>query len=78
MPDAKLCRTCGSPLIQKSRSRLWIVGLLMLVAAVTGYRYAPALVAVAIVLGLTGAYLIAWATLGRALWCRECKRFPIA
>ena len=50
----------------------------MLVAAMVCYRLPAALVLVAIPLVLTGAYLIARATIGKALWCRQCKRFPIA
>jgi hypothetical protein len=24
---------------------------------------------------LVGSYLMAWATIGKGLWCRQCKRF---
>jgi hypothetical protein len=27
-------------------------------------------------LALVAAYLIAWSTLGKGLWCRLCKKFP--
>ena len=42
----------------------------------THRRWAGApLWAPAILLGLTGVYLLAWATVGRGRWCRACKRF---
>jgi hypothetical protein len=35
----------------------------------------PVLWAPAVVAGLIGIYLLAWATSGRGRWCRGCKRF---
>ena len=46
----------------------------MLLVAGTGFLE-PLLWLPAAVLGLTGAYLLAWAFLGRGRWCRGCKRF---
>jgi hypothetical protein len=68
------CRRCGGEVVQKSPVRLAVVGALMLastgVAMVSAWLRLPSAI-----LGLTGAYLLAWATVGRARWCRGCKRF---
>ena len=72
-----LCPACGGGLLQKNRLKLIAVGLGMLVAAVATYRVSHALAVLAIVLVLTGAYLFAWGWLGKGLWCRQCKRFPV-
>ena len=68
------CRRCGGEVVQKSRSRLALVGALMLVSVGLGVLWAPLWVP-AVVLGLTGVYLMAWASAGRGRWCRGCKRF---
>jgi hypothetical protein len=68
------CRRCGGEVVQKPRARLVLVGLMMLAAVGLGPLWAP-LWAPAIALGLTGVYLLAWATVGRGRWCRGCKRF---
>lgn len=61
-------------MIRKSRPRLFIVGALMVastvLATVVPYFWIPA-----IILLLTGAYLLVWATFGHGCWCRNCKRF---
>ena len=31
----------------------------------------------AILLALTGGYLLLWATMGKGAWCRNCKRFEL-
>ena len=61
-------------MIQKSRSRLVVVGVLMLAALGLGFVWPP-LWPLALILGLTGGYLLAWASVGRALWCRGHKGF---
>lgn len=69
------CPTCGGPLIQKSRARLAIVGVPLL--AGPGLTYVAAWLWIpGIVVGLTGAYLLYWATAGRGRWCRQCKAVP--
>ena len=68
------CPACGGDLIQKSRARLLVVGLLMVCSPVLAWLL-PILWAPAIVLALTGLYLLVWATLGRGRWCRSCKMF---
>jgi hypothetical protein len=71
------CTTCDGELIQKNRVRLFAVGILMVcatgLAAVVPYFWAPG-----VILGLTGIYLILWATLGQGLWCRACKKFGVS
>src|SRR5690348_320294 len=68
------CRRCGGEVVQKSRGRLALVGALMLAAGGSGFLWAPLRVP-ALILGPTGAYLLAWASVGRGRWCRGCKRF---
>ncbi len=68
------CRRCGEEVVQKDPRRLIGVGVLMLAGTGLGWVWAP-LWGPAVILGLTGAYLLVWASLGRARWCRGCKRF---
>jgi hypothetical protein len=69
-----VCGRCGGPVLQKSRARLVGVGGLMLAGLGLGLFWPP-LWAPAAILGLTGAYLLVWASAGRGRWCRGCKRF---
>jgi len=61
-------------MIRRSRAQLFFVGLLMcaslVIALYAGWFWIPG-----IILFLAGAYLVAWATLGKAMWCRQCKTF---
>ena len=70
------CKTCDGEMIQKSRIRLAMVGIVMLatlaLAFVIPHFWVPA-----IILAFTGAYLLVWATLGRGCWCRNCKKFNL-
>jgi uncharacterized membrane protein HdeD (DUF308 family) len=68
------CATCGGEMIQKSRRRLVVVGILMLTCG-AGAFFVPYFRAPAVVLGFTALYLLVWATLGKGRWCRTCKRF---
>ena len=68
------CQRCGGEVVQKPRLRLMLVGVVML-AGLALVNVWPILWAPAILLALTGVYLLAWATLGRGRWCRGCKRF---
>jgi hypothetical protein len=70
------CTTCGGVMIQKSRSRLFIVGALM-IASLSITAFARLFWIPGIVLLLTGAYLIIWATVGKGCWCRTCKKFGV-
>jgi hypothetical protein len=71
-----LCDRCGGEVVQKSRWRLFAVGAILCAAPVLAlffsYFWLPG-----IVCALIGLYLIVWATLGRGLWCRQCKTFRI-
>jgi hypothetical protein len=68
------CKRCGGEVVQKSRGRLALVGALMLAALGLGALWWPLWVP-ATALGVTGAYLLAWAWVGQGRWCRGCKRF---
>jgi hypothetical protein len=70
------CKKCSGEMIQKSRARLFIVGVAMIASIAIAFFH-PLFWAPGIILGLTGAYLIVWATLGRACWCRNCKSFNL-
>ncbi len=70
------CKTCGGEMIQKNRSRLIVVGVLM-VASIGIPFYLPWFWMPGIILLLTGGYLMMWATLGRGCWCRNCKKFSL-
>lgn len=71
---ATTCRRCGGLVVRKSRARLAAVGVLMVAGLGLGFVWAP-LWFPAVILGLTGAYLLVWASAGRGRWCRGCKRF---
>ena len=68
------CPSCGGEMIQKSRARLIVVGLGMIASVAIAFAL-PLFWAPGIILALTGIYLLAWATLGQARWCRNCKKF---
>ena len=70
------CKTCGGDMVQKSRLRLIVVGLLMMLSPGIAFRLAWFWVP-GIILFLTGIYLLVWATLGNACWCRNCKKFDL-
>jgi hypothetical protein len=61
------CSTCGGEMTQKSKARLISVGLCMLASVAIAFVFpwfsAPG----------TGIYLLVWATLGKACWCRIAK-----
>ncbi len=68
------CPSCGGAMIQKSKSRLIIAGFIMIAAAASAFAIRWFLLP-GIILALTGIYLLVWATLGKARWCRNCKTF---
>ena len=70
------CKTCHGEMIQKSRLRLFLVGLLM-AASLTLAFFIPYFWIPGILLALIGIYLIVWATLGKGCWCRTCKKFEL-
>jgi hypothetical protein len=68
------CKTCDGEMIQKSRGRLFGVGILMITSIAIAF-FVPIFWAPGVILLLTGLYLIVWATLGKGCWCRNCKKF---
>ena len=79
MHASEPCPNCSGPLIQKDRTRLFLAAFAYLIVAVGLILGLPAMriaIAIAIIAGLTAAYLFVWAWLGKGLWCRNCKRFP--
>jgi hypothetical protein len=77
MQTTPLCPSCGSQLLQKSRARLFVVGLIALGATVGCFFLSPIFWIATSFLVLIAGFLIAWSTLGKGLWCRQCKKFPI-
>lgn len=77
MREQAKCTMCGTEMIQKSRARLFLVGVGM-VASLGLPITIPLLWAPCIVAALTGAYLVVWATVGKARWCRQCKSFRLS
>jgi hypothetical protein len=61
-------------MIQKSRTRLFLVGVAMCASLSIAFLY-KLFWAPGIILFITGIYLIVWATLGKGCWCRNCKSF---
>lgn len=70
------CPQCGGPLIQRNRALLLVVGVAMAVTPLLAW-FIPLLWVPALIAFLAGAYLVAWATVGRGQWCRQCKTFRI-
>jgi len=72
------CPSCGHALIQKSRSRLFITGILIVAGALAMLLAVRLVVTVlaALLLIVFGGYFIVWAVRADGLWCRDCKRFP--
>lgn len=69
------CRHCDHPLIHRDRTVLLISGLAfvatLLVVFINRWLLFPAGF-----FALIGLYLIAWGTIGKGLWCRQCKQVP--
>lgn len=70
------CGRCGGEMIRRNPVQLLLSGALMcaslLIALWTPIFWIPG-----IILFLAGAYLMAWATLAKGMWCRQCKTFSI-
>jgi hypothetical protein len=70
------CSRCQGPLIRRNPIQLFVVGVLMCVslsiAFFISFFWIPG-----VILFLAGAYLIAWATLAKGRWCRQCKNFSV-
>jgi hypothetical protein len=75
-PAPRACSRCQGPLISRHRAQLLGVGILLSATPALAF-VVPLLWFPAIILFLAGAYLVVWATVGRGLWCRHCKSFPI-
>jgi hypothetical protein len=71
------CPACGGEMTQKIKPRLIVVGLCMVASVAIAFVF-PLFWAPGIVLVLTGVYLLVWATLGKARWCRNCKKFSVS
>jgi hypothetical protein len=72
------CPDCGGEWTQKSRTKLFVVGLLSLAAAIVCLvLYTIYWIAAAMLLAIS-AYLITWSTLGRGRWCSYCKKFSVS
>jgi uncharacterized membrane protein len=67
------CSACGNEVILKSRTRLGLVGALLVGGALAALSLRVTW-PLAILLAMTGGYLLVWATRGKGAWCRQCKR----
>ena len=72
------CPHCGSEWTQKSRVKLFVVGLLSLAAAVVSLFLYTIFWIVAAMLLAVSAYLIVWSTAGKGRWCTQCKKFSVS
>src|SRR5579859_1516007 len=80
LPDWGVCSKCAGPLVQRNPLVLAAVGFpltMFSAACLVGLvgRFSFLFFALAIAPGI---YLLAWASEGKGLWCRECKRYPTA
>lgn len=71
------CPTCGTEWIYKSRTVLFLAGFVMIAGAVVFLFYFTILWIVSLMFLAIAAYLIAWSTRGKGLWCPQCKNFPV-
>lgn len=69
------CPHCNQPLIRRDRTALLVCGSIFVATLLAGFM-AWWLLLPAGFLALIGLYLIAWSTVGRGLWCRQCKQVP--
>ena len=76
IPRPMKCPACGGEMIGRNRIRLFLVGLGM-AASLALVLVIPRFLIPGVILAAAGAYLMVWATLGRGLWCRNCKKFSI-
>jgi uncharacterized membrane protein len=70
------CPHCGGELTQKNRATLFVASLIMFGGAVASFFLWPVFWIVGMLFLATAVYLWVWATRGKGLWCRNCKRFP--
>jgi hypothetical protein len=75
-PALMKCPTCLGEMVQKNRMLLLGVGLAMiasiLLILISRYFWLPVAIAVPV-----GVYLLFWATRGKGLRCRNCKKFSL-
>lgn len=75
MQEIKICSICNTELTQKSKPLLFSVGMLMIASLaavfISAWFWIPGTF-----LAIIGAYLMAWSTVGKGLWCRTCKKAP--
>ena len=72
-----LCPSCGHELTQKSRLKLSVAGIALLILAVPLELHAYVW-PLAILLAAIGLYLLLWSVFGKGRWCRRCKKFPVS
>jgi hypothetical protein len=72
--QASTCPRCQGPLIRRNPLYLVMVGVLMCASLSIAF-WAPLFWVPGLILFFAGVYLLAWATLAKGMWCRQCKRF---
>jgi hypothetical protein len=70
------CPTCHGELVQKNRTLLLGVGGAM-IASISLVVLSKYFLILALILVPIGGYLLIWATRGKSLWCRNCKKFSL-
>jgi uncharacterized membrane protein len=70
------CSYCGGELAQKSRASLFVASVMMFGCGIASFFIWPVFWIVGTLFLVTAVYLWVWATRGKGLWCRQCKKFP--
>jgi hypothetical protein len=71
------CPACNAELVQRSRVVLFLAGVAFAAAAIALVWLSHWLWLPAAFLVLIALYLVTWSSWAKALWCRNCKRFPV-
>jgi hypothetical protein len=71
------CPHCGGEWTQKSRAKIFFVGLVTFTAGIACLLFYTLFWIAAAMLFAVSAYLIVWSTAGKGRWCRHCKKFSV-
>jgi hypothetical protein len=71
------CPHCNSDLVPKSPAALFLAGVFFLAGAIALFFLYAIIWIAALLLLVVAIYLLTWSLLGKGLWCRACKKFPV-